>query len=74
MDCQSIVCGSFVLGPCFVMHSSFAIISLGKRELFILLLLSSWCVLALLMVSWVGLQSVIVAFQGHTYLYLSNYF
>ena len=50
-----------------VLHS-FAIISLGKRELVALFLLSSWCHVAvivlclLLMMQLVGLQSVIVVF------------
>ena len=41
-----IVCGGFVFGPCFVVQyflvfPSFAIISLGKRELVALFLVSS---------------------------------
>ena len=51
-------------------HSSFAIISMGQRELFALLCLSSWC---LVIVVWlfftmprVCLQFVIVVFPDHT--------
>ena len=51
-------------------YSSFAIISMGKRELFALLCLSSWCltivVWLFLTMSWVCLQFVIVT--GHTHL------
>ena len=53
--------------------SSFAIISLGKRELVALILLSSWCHVAVfvrclfLAVAWlVPVQFVIVSFFGHT--------
>ena len=53
-------------------HSSFAIISMGKRELAALLCLSSWC---LVIVVWlflampqVRLQFVNVAFPDHTHL------
>ena len=47
-------------------HSSFAIILMGKRELVDLLSLSSWCLLSVvwlfLAVPWVCLQFVIVVF------------
>ena len=53
-------------------HSSFAIISMGKRRLVALLCLSSWC---LVIVVWlflkmprVCLQFVIVVFPDHTHL------
>ena len=53
-------------------HSSIAIILMGKRELIALLNLSSWC---LVMVEWLflavprgGLQFVIVVFPDHTHL------
>ena len=53
-------------------HSSIAIILMGKRELVALLNLSSWC---LVMVEWLFLavpggclQFVIVVFQDHTLL------
>ena len=53
-------------------HSSFAIILMGKRELFAVLSLSSSCLVIVvwlfLVVSWVCLQFVIVVFPDHTYL------
>ena len=53
-------------------HSSFAIILMGKRKLFTLLGLSSWCVVIVvwlfLAVPWVCLQFVIVLFPDHTHL------
>ena len=53
-------------------HSSFAIILMGKRELVALLSLSSWCLEILvwlfLAMSWVCLQLVIVVFPDHTHL------
>ena len=54
-------------------HSSFTIILKRKRKL-VALLLSYICVVAVkvlwlfLMMSWVGLQWVIVVFPGHTHL------
>ena len=53
-------------------HSSIAIILMGKRELVALLSLSSWCfvivVWLFLAVSRVCLQFVIVVFPDHTHL------
>ena len=53
-------------------RSSFAIISMGKRELVALFSLSSWCLVIavwlFLVVSWVCLQFVIVVFLDHTHL------
>ena len=53
-------------------HSSIAIILLGKRELVALLNLSSWCLVVVerlfLTVPWSCLQSVIVVFSDHTHL------
>ena len=53
-------------------HSSFAIILMGKRELVALLSLSSWCLVIVvwlfLVVPWVCLQFVIVVFSDHTHL------
>ena len=53
-------------------HSSFAIILMGKRELVALLSLSSWRLVIVvwlsLSVSWVCLQFVIVVFPDHTHL------
>ena len=54
----------------FVLQSSFAIVSLGKRELVALLLLFSDCHVAIvvlrvfLTVLWIGLYYVTVAFPG----------
>ena len=52
-------------------HSSFAIFSMGKRELVALLCLSPWCLMIVvwhfLTMSWVCLQFVIVVFPNHTY-------
>ena len=53
--------------------SSFTIISLGKRELVALLLLSSLCLVTdfvlclFLMLLWVGLQFLTLAVPGHTH-------
>ena len=53
-------------------HSSFAIILMGKRELVALLSLSSWCLVIaewlFLAVQWVCLQFVLVVFPDHTHL------
>ena len=53
-------------------HSSIAIILMGKRELVALLNLSSWCLLMverlLLVVPWGCLRFVIVVFPDHTHL------
>ena len=53
-------------------HSSFAIILMGKRELVALLGLSSWCLVIVvwlfLAVPWVRLRFVIVVFPDHTHL------
>ena len=53
-------------------HSSFATISMGKRELVALLCLSSWCpmivVWLFLTIPWVCLQFVIALFPDHTHL------
>ena len=52
-------------------HSSFAIILMGKRELIALLSLSSWCLVIVvwlfLAVPWFCLQFVIVMFPDHTH-------
>ena len=62
-------CSMFCCALLFV-HSSFVIISMGKRELDVLLCLSFWC---LVVVAWlfltmprVCLQFVIVVFPDHT--------
>ena len=53
-------------------HSSFAIILIGKRELVAFLYLSSWCLVMVerlyLVVLWGCLQFVIVIFPDHTHL------
>ena len=53
-------------------HSSFAIILIGKRERVALLSLSSWCLVMVvwlfLAVPWVCLRYVIVVFPDHTHL------
>ena len=53
-------------------HSSFAIILLGKRELVALLSLSSWCLVIVgwlfLAVPWLCMQFVIVVFPDHAHL------
>ena len=68
MFCRALLC----------VHSSFAIILMGQRELVALLSLSPWClvivVLLLLVVSWVCLQFVIVVFPDHTHLLFMTFF
>ena len=59
-------------------HSSIAIILMGKRELIALLNLSSWCLVMVerlfLAVPWGCLQFVIVVFPDHTHLlFLQKY-
>ena len=59
-------------------HSSIAIILMGKRELIALLNLSSWCLVMVerlfLAVPWGYLQFVIVVFPDHTHLlFLQNH-
>ena len=53
-------------------HSSIAIILMGKRELVALLNLSSWCLMMVerlfLAVPWGCLRFVIVVFPDHTHL------
>ena len=56
----------------FYVHSSIAIILMGKRELVALLNLSSWCLVKVerifLAVPWGCLRFVIVVFPDHTHL------
>ena len=58
-------------------HSSFAIILMGKRELVALLGLSSWCLVIVvwlfLAVPWVCQRFVVVAFPDHTHLLFLYY-
>ena len=64
-------CSLFCYALLYV-HSSFATILVRKRELVVLLSLSSWCLVIVvwlfLTVLWVCLQFVIVIFPGHTHL------
>ena len=60
---------------CFTLlyvHSSIAIILMGKRELVALLSLSSWCLVMVewlfLAVPWGYLRFVVVVFSDHTHL------
>ena len=59
-------------------HSSFAIILTGKRELVALLSLSSWCLVIdvwlVLAVPWACPQFVIVVFPDHTHLLFLSVF
>ena len=61
----------------FYVHSSLAIILIGKRELVALLSLSSWCLVMVvwlfLAVPWVCLRFVIVVFPDHTHLHVTFY-
>ena len=63
-----------VIVLCYVLyvHSSIAIILMGKRELIALLNLSSWCLVMVerlfIAVPWGCLQFVIVVFPDHTHL------
>ena len=56
----------------FYVHSSIAIILMGKRKLIALLNLSSWCLMMVewlfLAVPWGFLRFVIVVFPDHTHL------
>ena len=65
-DCSMFCC------MLFYVHSSIAIILMGKRELVALFNLSSWCLLVVerlfLPVLWGFLQFVIVVFPDHTHL------
>ena len=68
----------YVLVLCFLVryfifiHSSFAIILIGKRELIAWLSLSSWCLIISMWLflagQWVCLQFAIVVFPDHTHL------
>ena len=67
-DCD---CSMFCCTLLYV-HSSIAIILMGKRELVALLNLSSWCLVMVerlfLAVPWDCLQFMIVVFPDHTHL------
>ena len=67
-----------VIVLCFVVHYYMSIILMGKRELFALLNLSTWCLMVVvwlfLVVPWVCLRFVIVVFPDHThYFSLGSY-
>ena len=61
----------YVFCTLLYVHSSIAIILMGKRELIALLNLSSWCLMMVerlfLAVPWVFLQFVVVIFPDHTH-------
>ena len=61
----------------FYVHSSIAIILMGKTELVALLKLSSWCLVMIewlfLAVPWGCLRFVIVVFPDHTHLLFLSY-
>ena len=65
------ICSMFCCTLLYV-HSSIAIILMGKRELIVLLILSSWCLVMVerlfLTVPRGCLQFVIVVFPDHTHL------
>ena len=67
-----IVLSSMFCCTLLYVHSSIAIILMGKRELIALLNLSSWCLVMVerlfLAVPWGSLQFVIVVFPDHTHL------
>ena len=69
-------CSMFCCALLYV-HSSFAIILMGKRELVALLGLSFWCLVIVvslfLVVPWVCLQFVIVVFPDHSHLLFFKY-
>ena len=64
-------CSTFCCTLLYV-SSNFAIILMGKRELVVLISLSSWCLVIgvwlFFAVPWVCLQFVIVVFPDHTHL------
>ena len=68
-------CSMFCLCVLYV-HSGFAIILVGRRELVALHSLSCWCLVIVvwlfLAVPWVRLQSVIVVFSDHTYYFFGE--
>ena len=62
-------CNCSIFCALLYIHSGFAFILMGKRELVALLSWSSWCLVIFvrlfLAVPWVCLQFVIVVFPGH---------
>ena len=74
---ESVISLCFVVVSLLYVHSSIAIIWVGKRELIALLNLSSWCFVMVerlfLAVPWGCLRFVIVVFPDHTHLLLLHY-
>ena len=75
---ESVIFLCFVCFSLLYVHSSIAIILMGKRELVALLNLSSWCLVMVewlfLAVPWGCLRFVIVVFPDHTHvLFLNEY-
>ena len=66
------VCNCSIFCTSLYVHSSIAIILMGKRELVALLNLSSWCLMMVewlfLAVPWRSLRFVIVVFPDHAHL------
>ena len=66
------VAGMFYCALLYV-HSNFAIILMGNRELVALLSFSSWCLVIIMWLSlavpWVFLRFVIVIFPDHTHFF-----
>ena len=66
------VCNCSMFCTSLYVHSSIAIILMGKRELVALLNLSSWCLMMVewlfLTVPWSCLRFVIVVFPDHAHL------
>ena len=66
------VCNCSMFCTSLYVHSSIAIILMGKRELVALLNLSSWCLMMVewlfLAVPWSCLRFVIVVFPDHAHL------
>ena len=66
------VCNCSMFCTSLYVHSSIAIILMGKRELVALLNLSSWCLMMVewlfLAVPWSSLRVVIVVFPDHAHL------
>ena len=62
----------YVRSMLLYVHSSFAIILMGKREMVALLSLSSWCLVIVawlfLVVTWICLHCVLMVFPDHTHL------
>ena len=68
----------YVLLCVLCIHSSFAIISMGKRELVALLCLTCWCLMNVVWLSltmpWACLQFVIVVSPDNTHFFVTLHF